>query len=76
MVFIFQNKNVDPKNEEQNSVQIIYDIDLGERALIGRIEFIGNKSLKIKNREAIISEEAKFWKFLSNNKFLMKKELI
>ena len=59
------------KNDEQNSVQLIYDIELGERALIGKIEFIGNKKFKDKKlREAIISEEAKFWKFLSNNKFL------
>ena len=59
------------KNDEQNSVQLIYDIELGERALIGKIEFIGDKKFKDKKLvEAIISEEAKFWKFLSNNKFL------
>ena len=59
------------KNDEQNSVQLTYDIELGERALIGKIEFIGDKKFKDKKLvEAIISEEAKFWKFLSNNKFL------
>ena len=36
------------KNDEQNSVQLTYDIELGERALIGKIEFIGDKKFKDK----------------------------
>ena len=51
--------------------QINLWFNLGERALIGEIEFLGDKKFKDKRlREAIVSETAQFWKFLSNNKFL------
>ena len=58
-------------NKEQNSVRLIYDIDLGDRAKISKITFIGDK--KIKDRKlmnVIASEEAKFWKFISNKVYL------
>jgi outer membrane protein insertion porin family len=59
------------KNDDLNTVRLTYDLDLGEKALIGEIEFLGDKKFKDKRlREAIVSETAQFWKFLSNNKFL------
>ncbi len=54
-----------------NSVDLIYDIDLGKKAKIKKIKFIGDK--KFKNRKlfkVIVSEENKFWKFLSTKKLL------
>ena len=56
---------------ENNKVDIIYDIVLNEKAKIKNITFLGNKVFKdrlLKN--IIISEEYKFWKFLSQKKFL------
>ena len=54
-----------------NTVDLNYKFDLGEIAKIKKINFIGNK---IYNdtilRNIIISEEAKFWKFITKNKFL------
>ena len=52
-----------------NTVEIIYNIKLGEKALIRNIKFIGNKVFKDnKLRKVIVSEEAKFWKFISTKK--------
>jgi len=54
------------KNEEQNTIRIIYDIDLGEKAKIGEIVFLGDKKIKDRKLKNIItSEEYKFWKFIS-----------
>ena len=53
------------------TVSLIYDVELGERAKIKKIKFIGDK--KFKNRKLfriIASEENKFWKFISDKKLL------
>ena len=58
-------------NEELNSVKIFLDIDLGKKAKIDKISFIGDKKINDKNLlEIIASEEHKFWKFLSNRVYL------
>ena len=45
-------------------VDIVYDINLGEKSLIKKIKFVGNKVFKDnKLRKVIISEEAKFGNF-------------
>ncbi len=54
-----------------NKVNITYDISLGEKAKIKKITFIGNKIFKdSKLKSIIVSEEFKFWKFVSGKKFL------
>ena len=54
-----------------NTIDLIYDFDLGEIAKTKKINFIGNKVFRDSTlRNIIISEEAKFWKFLTRNKFL------
>ena len=56
---------------ENNGINILYDIDLGNKSKIKKISFIGNKIFKDnKLRNVIISEEYKFWKFISGKKFL------
>ena len=56
---------------DNNTVDLIFDINLGERALIEKIKFIGNKVLKDRNlKQVIVSEEAKFWKIISKRKYL------
>ena len=58
-------------NEEQNSVRLIYNIDLGKKAQISNISFVGDKKIKDRKLKNIIaSEEAKFWKFISNKIYL------
>ena len=54
-----------------NRVNLIYVIDKGKKTYIKNINFIGEKKIKEKRlRDIIVSEENKFWKFLSKNTFL------
>ena len=56
---------------DNNTIDLIYDFDLGEIAKTKKINFIGNKVFRDSTlRNIIISEEAKFWKFITRNKFL------
>ena len=54
-----------------NTVDLIYNFNLGEVAKISKINFIGNKVFRDSTlRNVIISEESKFWKFITRNKFV------
>ncbi len=56
---------------DNNKVNITHKIDLGKKAKIKKISFIGNKIFKnSKLQNVILSEEYKFWKFISGKKFL------
>ena len=67
--YYFSKVSSSIKKNKNNTVDIIYDIELGDKALIKNIKFIGNKVFKDnKLRKVIVSEEAKFWKFLSSKK--------
>ena len=58
-------------NEEQNTVRLIYNIDLGKKAKITEIEFVGDKKFKDKRlRSVITSDISRFWKFISQTVFL------
>ena len=69
--YYFVDVNVQLEENKNNTVDIIYNFNLGEKAKIQKIKFIGNKKFKdSKLRNIIISEEYKFWKFISNKKYL------
>ena len=54
-----------------NKVNLIYQVEMGDKAKIKKISFIGNKIYKDRKlRGVIVSEEYKFWKFISGKKFL------
>ena len=56
---------------EDNKIDIIYKIDIGDKAKIKKISFLGNKVFKDnKLKRLIISEEYKFWKIISGKKYL------
>ena len=64
------------QNNNNNTVNLIYNINLGEKALIKKIKFIGDKKFKDRKlRQVIASEESKFWKFISNKKYLNTKRI-
>jgi len=64
------------QNNNNNTVNLIYNINLGEKALIKKIKFIGDKKFKDRKlRQVIVSEESKFWKFISNKKYLNVKRI-
>ena len=57
--------------DDQNKINLIYKINLGEKAKIKKIYFTGNKVYKdSKLKSLIISEEYKPWKFISGKKYL------
>ena len=59
------------KKNENNTIDLTYNFDLGQIAKIKKINFIGDKIYSdIILRNIIISEENKFWKFITRNKFL------
>ena len=56
---------------DNNLVNVIHKIELGNKGKIKKITFIGNKIFKdSKLKNIIISEEYKFWKFISGRKFV------
>ena len=58
-------------NQSKNIIDIIYEINLGEKARIKKITFTGSKVFKdSKLKSIIISEEYKPWKFISGKKYL------
>ena len=59
------------KIKDNNTLDLIYEIDIGDKAKIEKITFSGNKIYKdSKLKSIIISEEYKFWKFISGKKYL------
>jgi len=69
--FYLSNVTISKKELENNKIDLIYDIELGDKSKIEKITFLGNKIYKDKKlRNVIISEENRFWKFLSKRKFL------
>ena len=69
--YYFSNTEVFVEELENNLVNITYVIDLGEKAKIKKITFNGDKVFKDRKLKGIIiSEEYKFWKFISGKKFL------
>ena len=57
-----------------NKIDLYYDIELGNKAKIYKISFVGDKKFKDSTlRSVILSEEYRFWKFISGKKYLNEK---
>ena len=69
--YYFSEIDVYVESIDQNKVNLTYKINLGKKAKIKKISFIGDKIYKEKKlKSLIVSEEYKFWKFISGKKFL------
>ena len=69
--YYFVELNTLLNNNKNNTIDLIYNFKLGEIAKIKKIKFIGDKVFRDNTlRNIIISEEDKFWKFITRNKFL------
>ena len=69
--YYFAKVDVEIKENNNDTLDLIYKIDTGEKALIKNIKFTGDKFYKDRKlRSVIVSEENKFWKFISNKKYL------
>jgi outer membrane protein insertion porin family len=62
------------RDNDRNTIRLFYDIDLGKKAKISEIVFLGDKKLKDRKlRNVIASETSKPWKFISNKIYLDEK---
>jgi len=71
MGFNFVNVEAKIEKFDDSRVNVVYFLEKGKKTNISKINFIGDKKIKEKRlRDIIVSEEKKFWKFLSRNTFL------
>ena len=69
--FYFSEVDVEINDNLNDTVDLIYNVNRGEKATISQIKFIGDKKFKDRKlRGVITSEESKFWKFISRGKYL------
>ena len=69
--YYFPEINIFTEELDDNKINLTYEIKLGDKAKIKKISFIGDKKFKDKKLKSIIvSEENKFWKFITNKKFV------
>ena len=69
--YYFAKVDVKIKENNNDTLDVIFTIETGEKALINNIKFTGDKFYKDRKlRNVIVSEENKFWKFISNKKYL------
>ena len=69
--FYFADIKAQIINNENNSINLIYNFKLGKRAKINEISFVGNKIFNTRKlRKIILSEESRPWKFITKNKYL------
>ncbi len=69
--YYFSEIETSIENLEDNKVNLNYEINIGKKAKIKKITFIGDKKYKnSKLKNLIVSEEYKFWKFISGRKYL------
>ena len=69
--YYFSKIDIYKEDLDDNKLNIKFNIDLGEKAKINKITFLGDKVFKDKKlKSLIVSEEFRFWKFISTKKFL------
>ena len=74
--FYFTKVNAIIEDLDNNLVNIEFKIDIGNKSKISKILFVGDKIYKNKKLKSIIvSEEYKFWKFISGKKYLQEQLL-
>ena len=69
--YYFSNIITSYQNLGDNKIDLLYEVVLGKKAKISKISFIGDKKFKDSIlRNVIVSEEYRFWKFISGKKYL------
>ena len=74
--YYFSNVVLSTTQNNNNTVDLIYNITLNKKAVVKNINFSGNKIFKSRLlSNVIITEENKFWKFLSKKKYLNERQI-
>ena len=69
--YYFAKVDIKIIDQPNKTIKLIYEIEMGNKALIRNINFIGDKIYKKRKLyDVITSEESKFWKIISSNKHL------
>ena len=69
--YYFSNIKSSYKDLGDNKIDLYYEIELGDKAKISKISFVGDKKFKDSTlKSVILSEEYRFWKFISGKKYL------
>ena len=69
--YYFSKIDIEISDLGDKKLDLIFNIELGNKAKIKKISFIGDKIFKDgKLKSLIVSEEYKFWKFISGKKYL------
>ena len=69
--YYFSKIDIEISDLGDKKLDLIFNIELGNKAKIKKISFIGDKKFKDgKLKSLIVSEEYKFWKFISGKKYL------
>jgi len=71
--YYFVKIEVDMEKLTKNRVNLIFNINKGQKAQISKIHFLGDKKVRdLRLRDIITSQVAKPWKFISQNIYLNK----
>jgi outer membrane protein insertion porin family len=74
--YYFSSVDLLKKDNSNNTIDLIFKLDLGNKAFINEIVFLGDKRFKKRKLlNVITSEENKFWKFISNKRLLNKQRI-
>jgi outer membrane protein insertion porin family len=74
--YYFSNVDFKVQKNDNNTVDLIYNIILNKKAVVKKINFSGNKIFKSRLLSSVIvTEENKFWKFLSKKKNLNERQI-
>ena len=74
--YYFSDVDLIVKQNDNRTVDLIYNITLKQKAVIKKINFSGNKIFKSRLlSNIIVTEENKFWKFLSKKKYLNERQI-
>jgi outer membrane protein insertion porin family len=74
--YYFSNIDFKLQKNDNNTVDLIYNITLNKKAVVKKIIFSGDKVFKSRLLSSIIiTEEDKFWKFLSKKKYLNERQI-
>ena len=74
--YFFSSVKILKKDNSNNTIDLIFEVDLGKKAFIKEIVFLGDKRFKKRKLlNVITSEENKFWKFISSKRLLNKQRI-
>ncbi|MDC0249767.1 outer membrane protein assembly factor BamA [Candidatus Pelagibacter sp.] len=74
--YYFSSIDLIVKQNDNKTVNLIYNITLNQKAVVKEINFSGNKIFKSRLlSNIIVTEENKFWKFLSKKKYLNERQI-